>query len=334
MLRRLFFGALALCGLVASAAPALADCKVGRLAELPVTMVGRRPVVSAKINGMDALFVADSGAFFSTITHANAEKYKLSLEQAPIGFTLQGVTGSTDAEIGTAKDFSLGRIDVHRIQFLVGGGEMGAETAGLLGQNVFHAGDVEYDLPDGEIRIFKARGCGGVLLAYWVAPGDPYAFISIESTTATQPHTVGEVYVNGVRLRATFDTGATNSILTLHAAARAGIRPNNPGVVYAGRSGGLGQRTVDAWIAPVSSFKIGQEEIKNTRLMIADLDLQTDMLVGADFFLSHRVYVATSQSRMYVSYGGGPVFSVAARAESPPGPPAPATAASSAADKP
>ena len=32
------------------------------------------------------------------------------------------------------------------------------------------------------------------------------------------------------------------------------------------------------------------------------------MLLGADFFLSHRVYVANSQNKLYFTYGGGPVF--------------------------
>jgi tetratricopeptide (TPR) repeat protein/predicted aspartyl protease len=312
MFRRWVLGALAGCGLVVSAGAALADCTIGKLAELPVTMVERQPVVSAKINGMDALFLADSGAFYSLITHANADKYHLTLEAAPFGFSLGGLTGSADAEIGTAKDFALGRIELHRVQFLVGGGEVGAETAGVLGQNVFHAGDVEYDLADGAIRLFKPHGCENTLLAYWITPGQAYAFIPIEQTSPIKPHTIGDVYVNGVRLRATFDTGASSSMLTLHAAARAGIKPGGPGVVAGERMYGIGQRTAPTWIAPVNSFKIGQEEIKNTHLMISDMESDTDMLVGADFFLSHRVYVATSQSRMYVSYRGGPVFSLRA----------------------
>jgi hypothetical protein len=32
------------------------------------------------------------------------------------------------------------------------------------------------------------------------------------------------------------------------------------------------------------------------------------MLIGADFFRSHRIYVARDQRRVYVSYVGGRVF--------------------------
>jgi len=36
------------------------------------------------------------------------------------------------------------------------------------------------------------------------------------------------------------------------------------------------------------------------------------MLIGADFFLSHRIYVASSQRKLYFTYNGGPVFDLAA----------------------
>lgn len=42
--------------------PAYAACSLDQLAELPVIMRGLRLLVHAKINGTDALFIADSGA--------------------------------------------------------------------------------------------------------------------------------------------------------------------------------------------------------------------------------------------------------------------------------
>jgi tetratricopeptide (TPR) repeat protein len=45
------------------------------------------------------------------------------------------------------------------------------------------------------------------------------------------------------------------------------------------------------------------------------------MLIGADFFLSHRIYVANSQHKLYFTYNGGPVFNLsgAKYAPAPPG---------------
>src|SRR6266404_5216633 len=53
-----------------------AECKLARLVELPVTMDGARPTITAQINGTDALFALDSGAFWSMLTPAAAEQYK------------------------------------------------------------------------------------------------------------------------------------------------------------------------------------------------------------------------------------------------------------------
>jgi hypothetical protein len=66
---------------------------------------------------------------------------------------------------------------------------------------------------------------------------------------------------------------------------------------------------VQTWIAPFASFRIGDEEIRNTHLRIGDTGLRdVDMLIGADFFLSHRIYVASSQHKLYFTYNGGPVL--------------------------
>jgi hypothetical protein len=86
---------------------------------------------------------------------------------------------------------------------------------------------------------------------------------------------------------------------------------DSPDVRFVGLGGGFGARATKNWIAPVTSFKIGDEEIRTTRLTISDFsynDVGGDMLLGADFFLSHRVYVSNSQHKMYFTYNGGPVF--------------------------
>src|ERR1700730_8384243 len=117
-----------------------AACKIGRLAELPVTMRGLRPLVSARINGAEALFIADSGAFFSTITPAAAAQFKLKLGPAPYGLGLTGGGGEARAWWTTVKTFTLFDLPLPNVEFIVGGNELEG-AAGLLGQNVFRIAD-------------------------------------------------------------------------------------------------------------------------------------------------------------------------------------------------
>ena len=298
-----------------------AECKIGKIAELPVTMNGLRPMVSAQINGVDAQFIADSGAFFSILSPASAAELKL--RTVPSNIRVRGITGSTNVGVATVKEFTLAGVPIRDVQFIVGGAQPG-RAVGLLGQNVFRLADVEYDLAHGVIRLLKPQGCDKSMLAYWAQNGAPYSVMEIAWATEARPHTTGTALVNGARVEVMFDTGSAYSLLSMRAAERAGVTPDSTGVVKAGLIGGLGARTDQTWVAPVASFKIGDEEVKQTKLRFGDVNLpDVDMLIGTDFFLSHRIYVASSQRKLYFTYNGGPVFDLSA---APGGPPARARA--------
>jgi len=294
-----------------------ADCSIGRELELPVTMQGLRPVVTVQINGRDARFVADSGAFFSSISPGSAAEYGLRLEPAPPGFSWRGIGGSVNPSIATVKELSLSGVKLQNMQFLVGGSEVGGQV-GLLGQNVLGIADVEYDLAHGAIRLMKTKGCArDANLAYW-STGKNVSELEIESKADAHSHTRGTVILNGAKIRAVFDTGSPTTILTTSAAARAGIKPDSPGVQPAGYSSGLGRQTIRTWTGPFQSLKIGDnEEIQKIRLRFGDIGDDFDMLIGADFFLSHRVYVANGVQKMFFTYNGGPVFDLTNRSAPP-----------------
>ena len=267
-------------------------------------MSGLRPTITAKINGADARFALDSGAFYSMISSASAAQFQLRLRPGPYGLRVKGIGGSTDTSLATVKVFTLAGIPLHDVEFLVGGSEIGGDSIGLMGQNLLEKWDVEYDFARGVVRLFKADDCKHTLLAYWRTPGQDLSMMDISQTTPWRPHTTGAASINGAKITVVFDTGAWNSVLSMKAAARAGVK--------AGYSSGIGRGKVRTYIAPFASFKLGDgEEIKNAQLRFADIDLdEGDMLLGADFFLSHHVYVANSQHRLYLTYNGGPVFNL------------------------
>jgi tetratricopeptide (TPR) repeat protein/predicted aspartyl protease len=304
-----------------AAVPALAKCEIKKVAELPITMDGLRPTLAVQFNGKPASLVVDSGAFFSSISPAAAAEYGLKLSPAPFGLRVQGIGGYVDMSVTTVKDFGLIGATLHNVEFLVGGSEVGGGS-GLLGQNLLEKFDVEYDFAHGAIRLFKTEGCGKALLAYWNTPGQPYSVLGINSIDPHNPHTTGNAYVNGKEIRVMFDTGANNSVLSLKAAERAGVKLDSPGVVEAGFSYGLGRARVKSYLAHFDSFKIGDsEEIKNTRLRIGEIGFSdNDMLLGSDFFVSHRIFVSNREHRMFITYNGGPVFNLKVQLATAPAP--------------
>lgn len=315
--------------LVTSSAGAHAGCDLSGIT-LPVTMTGLRPMVPVNIENRPLFMVLDSGAFYSVLTPASALQLHLPVQAAKL--QLGGVTGNEAASITSVRHLALGTLNLPDTTFLVGGSEPGGGAAGLLGQNVLRLSDDEYDFANGLMRLIHPDGCGHASLAYW-AQGAPYSAIDFEPDTMLfmgyrsarrgvgllNPYVAGATstaYLNGVKIRVLFDTGATNSILTLSAAARAGIRPDSPGVTPGGSEFGIGQGSVPTWIGPFESFRIGGEQTLHTHVRFGDVRLSghADMVLGADFFLSHRIYVANSQRKVYFTYNGGPVFDLKADA--------------------
>ena len=295
-------------------------CQLQQLAVLPVDMQGLRPLVSAKIDGADARFLLDSGSFFSTISRDAAAQYHLPLTS--IGNDnayVIGLGGNETAKLATVKDFDFLGMSLHKVPFLVFDQGAGSDIVGLIGQNVLRISDLEYDLADGTVRFFKPVGCNDKPLAYW-AVKTPYSFVQLEYTNATEPHLRTTATINGHRVSVWLDTGASRSMLSLQAAARVGITPSSPGVTYLGLGSGIGPAPFKMWVAPIDTFQFGGEKVEHTHLLFADVQPRDtngntdtdfpDLTLGDDFFLSHRMYVAYSQNRLYFTYNGGPLFNL------------------------
>lgn len=321
--------ALIALGLLGLADRGWAECKI-KSAELPVTMVGSRAIATLGLNGTQAPLIVDTGAFFSSLTHAAAQQLKLKVGSLPWGMRIEGLTGEIEAGVTTVKHVQLSDGEIPDVDFIVGGNdENTGGNMGLLGRNFLTFTDAEYDLAHGVIRLmFPNEDCRDKGMAYWAA-GQPVSEVELlRDGSEKHPSILAIAQVNGTKLRVLFDSGA-QSLLTLGAARRAGITDLKP----AGKVHGAGRGDAQAWTAMVDSFEMGLEKTSNVRIRVADFRLKNvDMLLGLDFFLSHRIYISKKQRRMYFTYNGGPVFALNAieNAEAAAGSARPAGAAASA----
>jgi len=323
------------------AAAAADRCTMIRLPDIQVTMHGLTPMVSSKIDGTEEPLILDSGAAYSMLSLEVAARLNLSHYRA--NFYVVGATGAmTVPDVAIAKTFAFDQAQLQYVDFTVTPGVFAAGAAGLLGQNVLQLADVEYDLADGVVRLIRPVGCGNRPMAYW-ATAQNVSVVDLRDTSALHPHLLGRAELNGSSIRILFDTGAPHSIISLHAAKSVGVTPGTPGVTAAGEVSGAGGEPKRVWSATFASVNIGGESILHARVLIGDIeDSEADMVLGADFFLAHRVYVANSQHKLYFTYNGGPVFNLntATPAPQPAAGPAPAAesaaaaAASSASDMP
>ncbi len=309
-IQRWFLVLIASLGLVALSAAANAACTLGKVAELKATMSGSTPVIDALINGKDMKFAIDSGSFYNIISAPAAANAGLRLTPAPEWVAGKGADGKALLSVAAAEDFVLGgSLRVKNIEFLAGGSASGSGIDGVVGQSFFENYDVEYDLANGVIRLMRPEGCVDAGLAYWATASQPYSMVDINSMTPAQPFVTGVALLNGAQVRVLFDTGANATRISPQGARQAGLKANPADLIDAGYARGMGRPAVMTHLALFSSFKVGDEEIRNPHLRVGDTREGTDMLLGADFFLSHRIYVSNEQHKMYFTYNGGPVFS-------------------------
>jgi len=120
--------ALVTCTAVAPSARAEDKCKLIPVGELPVTMTGLRPLITAQINGKDARFVLDSGAFWSVMSAATATEFNLKM--VPFGLKMVGVGGVSNTSAAAVQEFGLMGLTFRNAEFLVGGSETGLRSTG------------------------------------------------------------------------------------------------------------------------------------------------------------------------------------------------------------
>ncbi len=303
---------LAMLGAIAApaSAPAGASCHISA-ASISVTIDNLRPLVNGEINGSPVRFLADTGAAFSLLPNATAVAFHLPISPAPMDLRMTGLGGSFRPSVARVQNLQIEGVALHNVEFLVGGTDADFNDVGILGQNFWHIDDLELDFGHGALRFDKTSGCGRRILAYWARPGDAVIVLDLIGSSRSTSSAIVPVLINGVRMRAELDTGASTSVLTFAAARRAGIDPNGPDVTSRGVGLGVGHRGVTSRVARVNLVDIGGERVEHTRLgLVDDLLPDVDMLLGEDFFLSHRVYIARDQGKVYATYEGGPVFNL------------------------
>lgn len=311
---------------------ARAACQLIELAKLPARFEHNQPLLESTVNGKTVWFLADTGASKSLLYAATARRLGLKVVDAD-DVEFYGVGGKRRGQQAFLKELKLGKLSAANMtMFVIEGGESGERQAGgILGRDVLTQGDIEFDLANGLIRLFQPKDCQSVPLAYW---SKDFREAKLEPRLNKFSELKVVTELNARRTLALLDSGAMMTVVTPAAAARAGVEVGRLLSQAKEGSHGIGERTVPVTTAEFKTVAIGEETVQNTTLRLADLFQFTrasetgsrisaqvggsDMILGADFLKSHRVYVADSQNRIYFTYNGGPVFGLGPEPARPP----------------
>lgn len=193
-----FLGGLAAACLAPSGA--WAACKLVELAQFPLHVVDRQPLIDGEINGHKVIMLADTGAERSTILRSSAVKMKL--HEAPLqGVIFYGAGGATTPTYVDLGEIKIGDLTGKNFQMRVMG-ESSFGDAGpvaLVGADLWERGDDEIDLAHNVIRLLKPDGCTGDQVLYWAEPFSATKLLI--STSAGMSYAVN-VTLDGVTMRA------------------------------------------------------------------------------------------------------------------------------------
>ncbi len=327
---------LALAGaLVLTLGPGLAvgaptKCQLAQLAEIPVSLDGRVPLVEASINNQPVKMAVDTGAARSAIWLDAANR--LGLKTVAGETTFVGAGGIAVDRLATVRQFALGQFTVRDLTLhALETGAPTQEVAGILGEDFLTKLDVEFDLPSKTIRLFETKNCIGDQVVYWA---QSYSMAKLVHVIGHDNWLLAHVGVNGHELLGMFDTGTSVTLVSARAMDELGKSTQNQHPIAQFHGTG-GPAATEVFTASFAVVTVGQESIQNVTLTVGDVfkhyrvqrtgsyiaqadAVEPDLIVGADFFGAHRVFVANSQAKLYFTYSGGPIFVSPQRRATPP----------------
>ncbi|WAC71752.1 retroviral-like aspartic protease family protein [Roseateles sp. SL47] len=270
-------------------------------------IIHSRPVATLVLNGTEVPVLVDSGAFFSMLTESTAAQLQLPLRNLPFSMSIEGYTGAIDAQLTRVEHVGLRGAEMKRVEFIVGGNELGAGIMGILGRNILSVADTEYDLAHGVIRLaLPSSDCAKANMAYWAGDA-PVIVAPLERARGSKDTAVRvEVNINGKATTALMDTGAPETALTLNAAKSAGISKDS--LQADGHVGGVGRGKAESYVGVINTFELSGEKISHSKMQINDADDSDGMVLGLDYFLAHRIYVSRQQQKIFATWNGSPIF--------------------------
>lgn len=291
----------------AVSAQALSEgCNMGELASLPLKWTeDMRPISEAVINGSTVPVMISTAAVDSAVLNKKTLD-RLGIPVRSSQSTMfpenpRNPTGSIlvqDVSYAVLDDYSFGPSRKKDVMYRVE--DFMDDTFGVrAGAAALLQSDLEIALDAGYLKFFKPSGCFREHLAYW----DPQA-VAVNTLWDLQkrdPRVLFTVHIGGKNVNALLSTATPHSYIPKTVGEWLGLTSASPG---AQREDPLPGHRSDqpVWKVPVPSMSIGTLEVKDFDLRLMDLPYSGEIMVlGADFLHRHRVYIAMSQNKLYLS---------------------------------
>jgi len=277
-------------------------CKMGRATDLPLRMARHHLVSAVEINGQPADMILDTGAFGTVLTHEAVTRLHLPTPEWT-NAEARGIGGTRSLSVLQTAQFKLGRLHGRDLHFGVFDSPKVLGTApvdGVLGMDLMSQFDIDLDLPEHKVILYRAQGgCGHPAVAL-----DQPLFVLPMVQDEHERSVVVEVSIAGKRLRALLDSGSDSNVFFRGAARRLGLDDSALANDTRGMMRGVGPRAVEVRRHVSEPVEVGDLTIRN---MPVDISRESrtgdfDMILGLDFFLRVHVWMSFSSHTVIMQF--------------------------------
>ena len=291
-------GLLSACSATPPAVSTPQACRLDREADLPMAAGTSYAVVSARIDGQPVSMLLDTGDERLAIRAQMQAVLRLP-EDLHHTTIMHGIGGASTAHDLIIQRFELGGTELPQsgasVMNLPAVPVVDPPLAGVIGGQILSGYDVEFDFAARRVLLWQRSGCDAATPAWQ----GTYASADLERSTGslmTVP-----VAINGQHLRALLDTGALTTTVSVEAASRLGL---TAAALAAGRTAvtrGADGRDVFTHVARLHSVAIGAARRTDMPVLVAPVHIPfADLLLGADFFQHHRLWIAYAAQRAFI----------------------------------
>ena len=291
-------------GLLSAMPSHASGCSMALVSKLPLQPYGSQFLVRATMNGKPAQLMFDTGSYTSILTVAAANRLGLHLmtsEEFRSSQTLvSGIGGGRSALGVTAHTIELGGLHARDYNFLEAD-FLQPPVDGLLSIDLISQFDIDLDLPEHQVMLYKPAGDCSAPAAFLASP--LYTVPLLPTGEDRRPRI--PVQIGERTLVALVDTGASGSAIFRRAAASLGVRIADLSGAPHGTTGGVGSRRVTSVEHVFASMSVGDLAFENVRMRVLDESTGSDgvdMLLGADFQQKVHVWISYSSHSLIMQF--------------------------------
>jgi len=283
--------------LVSACAPNPLNCDLVVVAKMPLEVRNRLLVVPAGIGGKWVKLLVDSGAERTVLSADTVARLGLARDEKIITRST-GMGGTYVANDAIIPGLVLGgvRFTIERVS--VGQFRLGPSLAadGLLGSDLLLAFDLDIDVPDKTLTLYRPRLCPDVTPP-WREP-----FERVAGVRALRDRLLIPLDLDGVSGMGILDTGAQATTIGLRMANRLGLTQQSMAGDLIVQHHGAGPGSQEARLHRFKLLRIGPAVARDPVLSVLPVDAGVgDALVGEDFIDGRRIWMSFANREVFVA---------------------------------